>query len=171
MADYVLTRYQDVEQALKDDDAFASHHSTEEGSPYGGILIPPSPNVSTPIEMDPPDFTPLRKLLNPYFSPGKAAEWEAFTRDATTGLIDQVIETGQLDLVDQLGKPRACAADRHAARVAARRTGGRYSDVSHAIVYTPPSDPGFLDVVHAPAARSSNAPPRSAWQRRDATTG
>ena len=116
---YVLTRYKDVERALKDDDTFASFHSTDEaGSPYGGILIPPSPNVSTPIEMDPPDFTPLRKLLNPYFSPGKADEWEPFTRDVTTGLIDQVIESGRMDLVDQLASPvpalltAACSACR-----------------------------------------------------------
>jgi cytochrome P450 len=143
---YVLTRYKDVERALKDDATFASLHSTEAGSPYGGILIPPSPNVSTPIEMDPPDFTPLRKLLNPYFSPGKGDEWEPFTRDVTTGLIDQVIESGRMDLVDQLASP-----------VPALLTAGllglpladwrMYSDVSHAIVYTPPTDPRFMDVV------------------------
>ena len=142
----MLTRYADVERAVKDDDTFSSHHSTEAGSPYGGIIIPPSPSVSTPIEMDPPDFTPLRKLLNPYFSPGKADEWEAFTRDVTTGLIDEVIETGQLDFVDELASP--VPAIFTAALLGIPLDGmAEYADVSHAIVYTPPSDPGFAGVV------------------------
>jgi cytochrome P450 len=143
---YVLTRYKDVERALKDDDTFASHHSMEEGSQYGGILIPPSPNVSTPIEMDPPEFTPLRKLLNPHFSPGKAVEWEPFTRDVTIGLIDQVIETGRMDLVDQLASPVPALLT--AALLGLPLEDWRmYSEVAHAIVYTPPADPRFLDVV------------------------
>jgi cytochrome P450 len=143
---YVLSRYKDVERALKDDDTFASHHSTEEGSPFGGILIPPSPNVSTPIEMDPPDFTPLRRLLNPYFSPGKADEWEPFTRDVTTGLIDQVIETGHVDLVDHIASPVPALLT--AALLGLPLEDWRmYSEVAHAIVYTPPADPRFMDVV------------------------
>src|SRR5690348_7439437 len=81
---YVLTRYADVARAVKDDDTFSSFHDPAPGSTYGGIIIPPVPNVSTPIEMDPPEFTPLRKLLNPFFSPNKADEWEPFTRDVTT---------------------------------------------------------------------------------------
>ena len=72
---YVLTRYGDVARAVKDDETFSSFHDPAPGSPYGGIIIPPTPNVSTPIEMDPPDFTPLRKLLNPFFAPGKATAW------------------------------------------------------------------------------------------------
>ncbi len=143
---YILTRYKDVERALKDDDTFASHHSVAEDSRFGGILIPPSPNVSTPIEMDPPEFTPLRKLLNPYFSPGKADEWEPFTRDVTTGLIDQVIESGQTDLVDQLASPVPALLT--AALLGLPLEDWRmYSDVAHAIVYTPPADPRFLEVV------------------------
>jgi cytochrome P450 len=143
---YVLSRYKDVERALKDDETFASFHSTEDGSAYGGILIPPSPNVSTPIVMDPPEFTPLRKLLNPYFSPGKADEWEPFTRDVTTGLIDQVIQTGRMDLVDQLASPVPALLT--AALLGLPLEDWRmYSEVAHAIVYTPPADPRFIEVV------------------------
>jgi cytochrome P450 len=96
--------------------------------------------------MDPPDFTPLRRLLNPFFAPGRATAWEPFTRDVTTAMIDRVIECGRMDLVEDLASP-----------VPAIFTGAllglpledwrMYSDTAHAIVYTPPTSPEFADVV------------------------
>lgn len=143
---YVLTRYSDVARAVKDDETFSSFHDQAPESPYGGIIIPPTPNVSTPIEMDPPGFTPLRKLLNPFFAPGKATAWEPFTRDVATAMIDLVIETGRIDFVEDLASP-----------VPAIFTGAllgipladwrMYAEAAHAIVYTPPASPEFGGVV------------------------
>src|SRR5215469_4040308 len=142
---YVLTRYSDVARAVKDDETFSSFRDQAPESPYGGIIIPPVPSVSTPIEMDPPDFTPLRKLLNPFFAPGKATTWEPFTRDVATAMIDLVIETGRIDFVEDLTSP-----------VPAIFTGAllgipledwrMYADVAHAVVYTPPASPEFAGV-------------------------
>ncbi len=101
----VLTRYADVERAVKDDATFASRHIAEEGSPFGGIIIPPSPMVSIPIEMDPPEYTPYRKVLNPWFSPARSKSYEPFLRSVTTALIDEVIERGEIDLVQDLSSP------------------------------------------------------------------
>ncbi len=143
---HILTRYADVKRAVTDDETFSSLHSTEPESPYGGILIPPSPNVSTPIEMDPPDFTPLRKLLNPYFSPKRADDWEPFVRDATTALVDEVIESGRLDMIDQLASP-VPALLTAALLGLPLRDWRLYSDVAHAIVFTPPTDRRFPAVV------------------------
>jgi cytochrome P450 len=142
---YVLTRYADVARAVKDDDTFASFHDSAPGSPYGGIIIPPTPNVSTPIEMDPPDFTPLRKLLNPFFAPGKAVAWEPFTRDVTTAMLDLVIETGRMDLVEGLSSP--VPAIFTAALLGIPLADWRmYADVAHAIAYTPPASPEFAGI-------------------------
>jgi cytochrome P450 len=143
---YVLTRYADVARAVKDDETFSSLHDPAPGSPYGGIIIPPVPTVSTPIEMDPPDFTPLRKLLNPFFAPGKAVTWEPFTRDVTTAMIDLVIETGRIDLVEDLASP--VPAIFTAALLGIPLEDWRmYADAAHAIVYTPPASPEFVAVA------------------------
>lgn len=143
---YVLTRYADVARAVKDDDTFSSTHDATPGSPYGGIIIPPTPNVSIPIEMDPPEFTPLRKLLNPPFAPGQAKRWEPFTRDVTTAMLDAVIETGQIDLVEDLASP--VPAIFTAALMGLPLEDWRmYADVAHAIVYTPPASPAFEGVA------------------------
>jgi cytochrome P450 len=142
----VLTTYADVARAVKDDETFSSYHDPDPASPFGGIIIPPSPNVSTPIELDPPDFTPLRKLLNPHFAPGKADVWEPFTRDVTTAMLDSVIETGSIDFVDDLASP--VPAIFTAALLGIPLDEWRaYADAAHAIVYTPPSDPAFAGVA------------------------
>ena len=72
----LLTRYADVEQAIKDNLTFSSRHSVEPGSIFGGVVIPSSSRVSVPIEMDPPEYTPYRKVLNPWFSPARSAAYE-----------------------------------------------------------------------------------------------
>ena len=143
---YVLTRYADVARAVKDDDTFSSVHETTPGSPYGGIIIPPTPNVSIPIEMDPPEFTPLRKLLNPRFAPGQATKWESFTRDVATAMIDSVIEKGEIDLVEDLASP-VPAIFTSALMGLPLADWRMYADVAHAIVYTPPTDPSFEGVA------------------------
>ena len=143
---YVLTRYADVARAVKDDDTFSSWHDATPGSSYGGIIIPPMQNVSTPIEMDPPQFTPLRKLLNPFFAPGRAKAWEPFTRDVTTAMLDRVIESGRIDFVEDLASP--VPAIFTAALLGIPLDDWKeYADAAHQIVYTPPTSPVFAGVV------------------------
>jgi cytochrome P450 len=142
----VLTRYADVELAVKDDATFASKHVMVAGSPYGGIIIPPSPMVSTPIEMDPPEYTPYRKALNPWFSPARSKSYEPFLRSVTTALIDEVIERGAADLVHELASPVP-------ALLTAKLLGvplsdwRLYSDAAHSIVFNAPGTPGFEEAV------------------------
>jgi cytochrome P450 len=143
---YVLTKYSDVAAALKDDETFSSYHELSPDSPYGGINLPSMPNVSTPIELDPPEFTPLRKLLNPFFAPGKAQAWEPFTRDVTTAMLDLIIESGHFDIVQDLASP--VPAIFTAAFLGIPLVDWRmYADAAHAIVYTPQSSPEFPQVA------------------------
>ena len=142
----VLTRYADVEAAVKDDVTFSSKHVMAEGSPYGGIIIPPSPIVSTPIEMDPPEYTPYRKALNPWFSPARSKSYEPFLRAVTTALIDAFIERCEADLVHDLASPvpALLTAKLLGVPLADWRL---YSDAAHGIVSNPPGSPGFDDAV------------------------
>lgn len=142
---YVLSRYADVDRAVKDDATFSSKHELDPESIWGGITQPPPPVISIPIELDPPEFTPFRKVLNPWFSPNRARELEPWIRDVTTGLLDDVIETGRIDFVSDLASPVP-------AILTARLLGvpmsdwRMYSDAAHAIVYTPPGSPEY-DVI------------------------
>ncbi|MFF0499842.1 cytochrome P450 [Nocardia aobensis] len=118
----------------------------EPGSPFGGITIPPNPQVSTPIEMDPPQYTPYRKLLNPWFAPSRAATYEPFIRSVTTALLDDVIERGEMDFISDLTSPVP-------ALLTAKFLGlpledwRLYSDASHHIVAFPPDTPEFEQAV------------------------
>lgn len=52
-----------------------------------------------PVELDPPEHTKYRQLLNPAFAPGKVAELEPHIRERATDLIDQFINDGACDFV------------------------------------------------------------------------
>lgn len=73
---------------------------------YQGITIPSSagPHATQGgfLEMDPPDQRYYRQALNPYLSPAAVARWKPFIEELTRACLDEVIETGRIDFVDQL---------------------------------------------------------------------
>lgn len=137
---YVISRYDDVVAAAKDDCTFASGHTVNGVSPLG-VTIPSAPMPMFPIEMDAPDYLPYRKLLNPYFSPASSKEWAPRVARWVDVCLDQVIEKGSFDIIDDLANPVpslfTCEflglpiEDWHS-----------YADVQHEIIYTPPDDQG-----------------------------
>jgi cytochrome P450 len=139
---FVLTRYKDVERALKDDDTFASRHELDPDSMFGGIIIPPSPQMSTPIEMDPPEFFDYRKILNSFFSPAASERWRPFVLDVTTALLDQVVAAGRMEIVEDLGSPVPAVLTLEILGLPLSDW-KLYSDAYHAIVYCPPGTPEF----------------------------
>jgi cytochrome P450 len=60
--------------------------------------------VQPPIDVDPPLQKAYRRLLNPYFTPARAAAFEPGVRDLVTELLDAFIEDGQCDLVEQFAQ-------------------------------------------------------------------
>jgi cytochrome P450 len=93
---WAVSGYAEVVAAAKDDDAFRSGD---------GVTIPRAPFRVTPIEMDPPEFFALRRILNPPFSPGAVAGLEADVRRITTELIDAFITRGRAEVVNDLARP------------------------------------------------------------------
>ena len=60
---WVATGYEEIKRVALDDETFSSAET---------ILVPPKQNVhqkSIPIEMDPPEFTEYRKIMQPLFAP------------------------------------------------------------------------------------------------------
>lgn len=87
---WVATRYDDCYEILRDWRSFSSKPVGDNPTSFGDIVI----------NLDPPRQQQLRKVLNPYFSPGRMKDLEPQVRAITDGLIDNFIESGRGDLAD-----------------------------------------------------------------------
>lgn len=87
---WVATRYDACYEILRDWRSFSSKPAGSNPTSFGDIVI----------NLDPPRQQQLRKVLNPYFSPGRMKELEPQVRAITDGLIDNFIELGRGDLAD-----------------------------------------------------------------------
>lgn len=137
---WVFSKYDDVVQAAKDDETFASGYAVNGVTPLG-VTIPPSPMPHYPIEMDPPDYWPLRKLLNPLFSPAMSKAWQPRITRWVDVCIDQVIETGTFDVVDDLANavPALFTCEFLGLPLGNWR---EYAEVMHELIFTPPQEQG-----------------------------
>lgn len=101
---WVLSKYADIEQVIKDDATFSSAH-LDPPSARQGVTIPGAPLRQVPIELDPPEYSPYRTLLNPWFSPGASRRWEPQLREITTAFVNRISEQGAGDVVLDLANP------------------------------------------------------------------
>jgi cytochrome P450 len=72
---------------------------------YHGIQIPHVPEMvgrSGFLEMDPPEQRHYRQALNPYLSPAAVARWKPVIAELTRACLDEKIESGAIDFVDDL---------------------------------------------------------------------
>ena len=100
---WVLSRFSDVLEAFRNFELYSS---------TGGVALENRRNVgeeptefSQMIEMDPPHHTAFRKLVSRVFTGRRVAAMEAETREIFDGYLDQVIERGAADLVEELSSP------------------------------------------------------------------
>ena len=82
-ADWVATDQETVEFVFRHPDDFSS-------SPGKTVLGNTRPLI--PLEIDPPDHVRYRKLLDPFFAPGKLRPLEPVLRRQINEFIDQFIE-------------------------------------------------------------------------------
>jgi cytochrome P450 len=87
---WVATRYDECYEILRDWRSFSSKPAGSNPTSFGDIVI----------NLDPPRQQQLRKVLNPYFSPGRMKDLEPQVRAITDGLIDNFIESGRGDLAE-----------------------------------------------------------------------
>jgi len=100
---WVLSRFEDVQNAFRDFETFSS---------TGGVALESRRRGTTEragfqqmIEMDPPDHTSFRKLVNRIFTGRRVAQMEEEIRNIFTQYLDQIIEKGEADLVNDLSSP------------------------------------------------------------------
>jgi cytochrome P450 len=96
---WLIAGHEELTSALKDDETFSSAHELPNGSsPYGGVMMPPTPIRAVPIELDPPVYQEYRKLLSPRFSPAVVRGLRPVVSDFADWCLDQYIESGEMDL-------------------------------------------------------------------------
>jgi cytochrome P450 len=66
------------------------------------IMGPPGRLMANFLTMDPPEQRYYRNALNPYLSPAAVARWQPVIDEITRAALDDVIETGRIDFVDDL---------------------------------------------------------------------
>jgi cytochrome P450 len=132
---WVLSSYDAVFEAARDDDVFSSARNS-----YGGegltVVIPKTPmHLHIPIEFDPPEFRKYRKVVNPIAAPAAVDRMAPMIKKYATWFIDQVIEAGECDLAQVIGVPSIVTVDWLGLPV---KDWKRYSFAHHAVLAAVP---------------------------------
>jgi cytochrome P450 len=111
---------------------------------YKGISIPPPPDEEGVrggfLEMDPPEQKSYRDALNPYLSPAAIRRWIPFLEEVTRACLDERIEDGRIDFVDDLANIVPAVFTLAMMGIPIQKW-TVYCEPAHASVYTPPDSP------------------------------
>ena len=91
----LLSRYDDVLHALR--------HPEEFTSAGGQLNLGEQPLL--PLEVDPPQHTAYRRILNPRFVPREIEKLEPAIRSAISDLLDAVVDDGRCDFHEDIATP------------------------------------------------------------------
>jgi cytochrome P450 len=97
---WVLTRAEDMRRVLQDAETFSSHRKLF--SPLVGEDWP-----LVPLEVDPPEHTRYRALLNPMFSPKRMQQMQTGIRARAVQLIEGLRAAGECDFMSEFAFPFA----------------------------------------------------------------
>lgn len=101
---WVTTRYEDIARIARDDDTFSSARRSED-SGLGFVIPEGKASPQYPIELDPPESTVYRDLINPLLSRSAVDRLVPMIAKHVTDVVDRFIEDGHADLVQQLTNP------------------------------------------------------------------
>ncbi|MGY4713100.1 cytochrome P450 [Mycolicibacterium sp. CBM1] len=120
------------------------HDINGERRGYKGISIPTARRASVVrggmLEMDDPEHRFYRNVLNPYLSPAAVARWEPFIHEITRASIDEKIESGRIDFVDDLANVVPAVLTMALLGIPLKNW-AMYSEPTHAAIYTPEHSP------------------------------
>jgi cytochrome P450 len=106
---WLVSRFADIVEVLDDPERFSSVNTIELGqglTPEAREILGPGPLVAaTPINLDPPAHTRLRRFLQPQFTPPRVARQESRVRELANALIDTFIQEHRGDLVERFFSP------------------------------------------------------------------
>ena len=144
---WVVTALDEVGEMYKHPDLFSAVKNPDPSSLYRGIQIPdPNPQVTAGfLEMDPPQQQDYRRVLNAFLSPAAITKWEPLVRDFTHACIDDIIEKGNVDFVDDIVNI-VPAVLTMAMLGLPLEDWIVYCEPAHAGIYTPPDSPDLARV-------------------------
>jgi cytochrome P450 len=94
---FVVTTYDEIHDILRNPTVFSSRViNVPESIGQDGEMIP--------IQIDPPDHTAYRAIINPLFSPKRMRELEPQIRGLVNDLIDKMLENKKVDFIDAFAK-------------------------------------------------------------------
>ncbi|WP_433413527.1 cytochrome P450/oxidoreductase [Microtetraspora malaysiensis] len=103
------TRYADVVRVARDDGTFSSSRAAA-GPDRVAIVIPSGPGLEQyPIELDPPESTRYRDLINPLLTPDAVERLRPMIARHATRIVDEFVELGSADFVRDLTNPLPAA--------------------------------------------------------------
>ncbi len=147
---WVASGYQEVFGIARRADVLSNDHDVNnERRGYLGISIPTmSQTQGGFLEMDPPAQRHYRQALNPYLSPAAVARWTPFVDELVRACLDEKIESGRIDFVDDLANivPAVLTLAMMGLPLADWPV---YCEPAHAGVYTPPDSPDLPRVIAA----------------------
>ncbi|AYJ50378.1 cytochrome P450 [Rhodococcus sp. P1Y] len=116
---------------------------------YRGVTIPPAANVTSIrggiAEMDEPEHGKYRKILNPFLSPAGIAKWHPIIEEVIRASIDEKIESGSIDFVDDLVNIAPAVITLGMLGIPIEKW-SVYCEPVHASIYTPPNSPDMARV-------------------------
>ncbi|HEY7053431.1 MAG TPA: cytochrome P450 [Mycobacterium sp.] len=130
--------------------AVSNHHDLTGETPFGGIAIPRAKRVAGVrggiLEMDDPEHRTYRTVLNPYLSPAAVKRWEPFVDEIVRACLDEKIESGHIDFVDDLANIVPAVLTLAMMGIPLKKW-AIYSEPTHASVYTPEDSPEMDNVI------------------------
>ncbi|MFF3938132.1 cytochrome P450 family protein [Streptomyces phaeofaciens] len=100
---WLVTRYDDVRQALADPRLALDKRRAKPGG-YHGLALPPALDANL-LNMDPPDHTRIRRLVVKAFTPRRIALLREPVREAADALLDAIAPLGRADLIAAYAGP------------------------------------------------------------------
>ncbi len=88
---WIFTRQEDIDFAQRNHDPFSMRDVTMPANTRPTRLLP--------LEADPPEHTPLRAILNPWFAPKRISEFKDFTRQLAVELIEGFKPQGECEFM------------------------------------------------------------------------
>jgi cytochrome P450 len=130
--------------------AVSNHNDLTIESPYKGITIPYAKRINGVrggmLEMDDPEHKLYRGVVNPYLSPAAVKRWEPFIDEIVRASLDEKIEGGRIDFVDDLANIVPAVLTLAMLGIPLKKW-SIYSEPTHASVYTPENSPDIARVM------------------------
>ena len=90
---WLVTRYKEIQQVLTDPETFSSYPNN--------LVTPADFGKFIPLELDPPEHTAYRHVLQPLFSPQRMKKLSDDIRTVVNGLIDEFAPKGQAEFISE----------------------------------------------------------------------